>query len=116
MRVKTLLLFLFFSAAYAQNKDEAQKLIDEGIVLHDKGDYTGAIDKYSKALEADKDNLLALSEKALSVSAAGNYDEAIKVCKYAISSHPDKDLSNVYVSYANSLDHLKKTDEALKIF
>lgn len=116
MRVKTLLLFLFFSAAYAQNTTEAKKLVNEGIVLHDKGDYAGAIDKYGKALEADKDNLLALSEKALSVSAAGNYDEAIEVCKYTISTHPDKDLSNVYVNYANSLDHLKKTDEALKIY
>lgn len=116
MGVKILLLFLFFSAAYAQNKADAEKLVDEGIELHDKGDYNGAIGKYSKALEIDKDNLLALSETALSLNTFGKYDEAIKVSKQAISAHPNEDLSNVYVTYANSLDYLKKTDEALKIY
>lgn len=116
MRVKTLLLFLFFSAAYAQNKADAEKLVDEGIELHDKGDYDGAIGKYNKALEIDKDNLLALSETALTLNTSGKYDEAIKVSKQAISTHPNEDLSNVYVTYANSLDYLKKTDEALKIY
>lgn len=116
MRFKTLLLFLFFSAAYAQNKADAEKLVDEGIELHDKGDYDGAIRKYNKALEVDKDNLLALSETALSLNTSGKYDEAIKISKQAISTHPNEDLSNVYVTYANSLDYLKKTDEALKIY
>ncbi|CAD0004243.1 tetratricopeptide repeat protein [Flavobacterium salmonis] len=116
MKVKTLLLFLFFSATYAQNKAEAEKLVDEGIELHDKGDYDGAIAKYSKALEIDKDNLLALTEKAMSLNTSGKYDESIQVAKHTISTHPKEDLSTVYVSYANSLDHLHKLDEALKIY
>lgn len=116
MKVKVLLLFLLISGAYAQNKVDAEKLVNEGVILHDKGDYTGAIDKYSKALEIDKDNLLALSEKAMSLNSAGKYDESINVCKLAILSHSSDDLKNIYVSYANSLDHLKKTDEALRIY
>lgn len=116
MKVKALLFFLFFSAAYAQNKTEADKLVDEGVVLHDKGDYAGAINNYNKALEIDKDNLLALIEKAMSLNTSGNYDESIKVAKQAISSHPKEDLSTLYVSYANSLDHLHRSDEALKIY
>lgn len=116
MKIKTLLLFLFFSGAYAQNQAEAKKLVNEGITLHDKGDYQGAIDKYSKALEVDKDNLLAYSEKAMSLNSAGKYDESIKVAQQAISAHSNDDLSNLYVSYGNALDHLKKTDESLKIY
>lgn len=116
MKVKTLLLLLFFSAAYAQNKTEADKLVDEGVVLHDKGDYEGAISNYNKALEIDKDNLLALTEKAMTLNSSGNYDEAIKVSKQAILTHPKEDLSTLYVSYANSLDHLQRFDEALKIY
>lgn len=116
MKLKTLLFFLFVSGAYAQNPADAKKLVNEGVVLHDKGDYSGAIDKYSKALEVDKDNLLALTEKAMSLNTAGKYDEAINVSKHAISVHPNGELENVYVSYANSLDHLKRTDEALKIY
>lgn len=116
MKLKTLLLFLFFSVAYAQNQADAEKLVNEGVALHDKGDYVGAVDKYSKALELDKDNLLALTEKAMSLNAAGKYDEAVKVSKQTIAAHSNQDLKNVYVSYANSLDHLKRTDEALKIY
>lgn len=116
MKLKTLLLFLFISSAYAQNQPDAEKLINEGVVLHDKGDYRGAIDKYSKALEVDKDNLVALSEKAMSLNSAGKYLESIDVSKHAILTHSNEDLKNVYVSYANALDHLKKTDEALNIY
>ncbi|MBF4484059.1 tetratricopeptide repeat protein [Flavobacterium sp. CSZ] len=116
MKLKTLLLFLFISSAYAQNQSDAEKLINEGVVLHDKGDYSAAIDKYSKALEVDKDNLLALSEKAMSLNSAGKYVECIEVSKHAILTHSNEDLKNVYVSYANALDHLKKTDEALAIY
>ena len=116
MKLKTLLLFLFISSAYAQNQSEAEKLIGEGVELHDKGDYNGAIEKYSKALEVDKDNLLALSEKAMSLNSAGKYVESIDVSKHAILIHPNEDLKNVYVNYANALDHLKKTDEALTIY
>lgn len=116
MKLKTLLLFLFISSAYAQNQADAEKLINEGVVLHDKGDYGGAIDKYSKALDLDKDNLLALSEKAMSLNSAGKYVESIEIAKHAILAHSKDDVKNVYVSYANSLDHLKKTDEALTIY
>lgn len=116
MKVKTLLFFLFFSGVYAQNQVDAEKLVNEGISLHDKGDYLGAIDKYSKALEIDKDNLLALTEKGMSLNSAGKYDEAIKVSNQAILAHSNQDLKNVYVNYANALDHLKRTDEALTIY
>jgi tetratricopeptide (TPR) repeat protein len=116
MKVNALVLFLFFSISYAQNKDEAEKLVIQGIDLHDKGNYAGAIELYNKALDADKDNLLALSEKAMSLSSSTKYDEAIAVSKYTITAHPNEDVKNVYVSYANALDHLKKGDEALKIY
>lgn len=116
MKVKTLLLLLFFSGVYSQNQVDAEKLVNEGVALHDKGDYVGAIDKYSKALELDKDNLLALSEKGMSLNSAGKYDEAIKLSKQAILDHSNKDLKNIYVNYANALDHLKRTEEALMIY
>ena len=116
MKVKTLLLVLFFSVAHAQDQPAAEKLVNEGVLLHDKGDFVGAIDKYSKALELDKDNFLALSEKALSLNAAGKYEESIVVSKQAILTHANEDIANVYVSYANSLDQLKKTDQALKVY
>ncbi|MCC9064055.1 tetratricopeptide repeat protein [Flavobacterium piscisymbiosum] len=52
----------------------------------------------------------------MSLNAAGKYVESIDVSKHAILTHANEDLKNVYVSYANALDHLKKTDEALTIY
>lgn len=116
MKVKTLLFLLFFTGVYAQNKAEADKLVDAGIVLHDKGDYDGAIKIYDKALELDKDNLFALTEKSLTLNSINKFDEVITVSKHAILTHPNSGLQNIYVNYANALDHLKKSDEALKIY
>ncbi|KFF06020.1 tetratricopeptide repeat protein [Flavobacterium reichenbachii] len=116
MKFKTLLLLLFFTGAFAQNKAEAEKLVDEGVELHDKGDYTGAINKYDDALKLDKDNLLALTEKSLTLNASKNYEQGIAACKQAIAKHKNEGLKNVYVNYGNALDHLKKADEAVKIY
>ncbi len=117
MKVKTLLfLFLVFSGVYAQNKEEADKLVEAGIELHDKGDYEGAIKTYDKALELDKDNLFALTEKSLTLSSLNKFDEVIAISKQAILTHPESGLQNVYVNYGNALDHLKKNEEALKIY
>lgn len=116
---KTFLLFILIISgltSFAQNKIEAEKLVDEGVPYHDKGDYSGAINKYNKALELDKDNLLAITEKAYSLNSLEKYDEAILASKQAIKTHPGEDLKNVYVSYGNALDHLKKTDESLEIY
>lgn len=117
---KTILLLLFpllSNISVAQEKEKAEKLVSEGINYHDKGDYEGALNKYIKALELDKDNLFALAEKATTYLAQEKYDNVIEVCKRAISAHPgESDLKNVYVAYGNALDGLKKTDESIKIY
>lgn len=117
---KTILLLLFpimSNISFAQNKEEADKLVNEGIAYHDKGDYEGAISKYNKALDLDKDNLLALTEKAFSLLSQEKYDESIICCQTAIAKHPaEQDLQTVYVTYGNDLDALNKTDRALEVY
>lgn len=116
MKIKTLLFLLLFSGVYAQNQEDAEKLVEAGIVLHDRGDYEGAIKNYDNALRLDKDNLFALIEKSLTLSSLNKFDEVITISKQAIATHPNSKLQNIYVTYGNALDHLKKTDEALKIY
>ena len=117
---KTILLLVFpllTNIAFAQLKQDAEKLVDEGVAYHDKGDYDGAISKYNKALELDKDNLLALTEKAFSLLSQQKYDESIASCKKAIEKHPgEKSLATTYVTYGNALDGLKKTDQSIEIY
>jgi Flp pilus assembly protein TadD len=117
---KTILLLVFpllCSTLFGQQREEAEKLVEEGIAYHDKGDYEGAIDKYDKALKLDKDNLLALAEKAMSLLSLQKYDETIDNCRKAIEKHEgEKDLKSVYVTYGNAFDGLKKTDKSLEIY
>jgi|SRR6218665_92000 len=110
-------LLFSISISFAQNKFDADKLVNEGIPYHDKGDYEGAINKYDQALQLDKDNLLALAEKSFSLFSSKKYEESINCCKLAIEKHPDNPLlKSVYVTYGNALDGIKKTDQAFGIY
>ncbi len=117
-KIKLVLAILLISSfAFGQNREEADKLVDEGIIDHDKGEYATAIAKYDKALTLDKDNLFALAEKAMTLMSLKKYDEVISNCKKAIEKHPkDKDLKNVYVSYGNALDGLKESKKSVQIY
>lgn len=108
---------LCYTATFGQQKEAAEKLVNEGIAYHDKGDYEGAIAKYDKALQLDKDNFLALYEKAFSLLALQKYEESIQLCQTAIEKHNGKNgLGTVYVTYGNAYDYLKKTDKAIEIY
>ncbi len=115
--MKTLLLLILFPIlSFSQNKNEAEIKVNEGILLHDKGKYNDALDKYEEALNLDKNNLFAISEKAMTLEALKKYDEAIDMCKLAINIYPKEDIKTIYITYGNSLDHSKRTKEALKIY
>ncbi|MBM7420924.1 MULTISPECIES: tetratricopeptide repeat protein [Chryseobacterium] len=111
-----LLLILFPVFSFSQNKNEAEVKVNEGIILHDEGKYNDALDKYEEALKLDKNNLIAISEKAMTLEALKKYDEAIELCKLAISIYPKEDIKTIYITYGNSLDHSKRTKDALKIY
>jgi len=110
------LLILLPILSYSQNKEEADKKVNEGVSLHDQGKYNEALLMYEDALKLDKNNFLALSEKALTLNATKQYSEAVEASKLAIKTHPKNDLKNVYVSYANALDHLDQVKNSLKIY
>ncbi len=112
-----LLFVLLGNNLFSQNKTAADDLVMEGIELHDKGDYKGAIAKYDKALSVDKDNLFALTEMAYSLLSMEKNKESIEYCEKAIKLYPgDKDLNVVYVTYGNATDGLNKTEDAIKIY
>ena len=116
-------IFLFLAlifinkTSFSQNKEAAEKIVEEGIPYHDRGNYDKAIRKYNAALEVDKDNLLALSEKAYTLLMSKNYDEAIYTCKKAIEKHPkDLGLKSVYITYGTAFDALRNTERSIKAY
>jgi len=115
--VFVLISSLFCSYLFAQHTEEAENLVREGVSLEDSGKSELAITQYQRALDLDKDNLMALTEMAYSLLSVGQYEEVIKYCKKAIKTHKgEEDLKIVYVSYGNAYDMLKKTDKSIGIY
>jgi tetratricopeptide (TPR) repeat protein len=112
-----LTLALLSNQAYAQQPEAAQKLIDEGVDLHDKGEYDRAIASYDQALSLDKDNLTALTEKSLSLNAQNKFEQAVATCRLALEKYPSSPKTQaVYLCYGNALDGLHKQTEAIEMY
>jgi len=56
MKKITYLILLITSISFAQNPEAAEKMVIEGVHLHDEGKYNQALAKYDEALKTDKDN------------------------------------------------------------
>ena len=93
------------------------QLVRQGVKLHDEGRYLEAIAKYDSAIAINADTYLAYYEKALSLMAAGEYEECIRTAESALRRFPDRsDNSGLYVSYGNSYDMLKNPGKALDVY
>jgi Tfp pilus assembly protein PilF len=109
---------LFFIAlpAFSQ-KERVTQLVKEGVELHDKGDYEGAITKYDEALKIDQYDFNANYEKSLSSLYAKHYKECIEICRFMIVRFADDPLAKqVYSNYGSALDDSGETDEAIRIY
>jgi len=116
-RFITALLLLSFLFSMAQDKEEVSRLVSEGIALHDKGDFEGAIKKYDEALKIDKENFNALYEKSYSLVSMGKKKECANICKDLLKKFPDHpNLAAVYIQYGSVLDDMDKPKDALEVF
>ena len=116
--ISIFIVFTFFSnVVIAQQKEEADNLVQEGVVFQDKGDVDSAFSRYNLALKMDRDNLAALAEMAYSYLSIQKYEESINYSKRAIKTHPhDPVLKTVYVSYGNALDEEGKMEKAVDVY
>jgi len=115
---KTLLLalgILLFITANSQT--ESEKLVYEGIELHDQGKYKKALKKYDQALKIKPGDLLTFAEKAMTLQAMGDYEYCFDVCEEAIKTNPDSEyLDHIFTSYANALDLYGQPEKAIEIY
>ncbi|MFN8251519.1 MAG: tetratricopeptide repeat protein [Ferruginibacter sp.] len=119
--MKYLALFLlFFTVLFTKGSAQTEKakaLTDEGIALHDKGDYTSAIKKYDEAILADAEYVTAYYEKTLSLYTMQQYDACIDLCREVTKKFKGNPLmKGVFVQLGSSLDNQQKPEEAIKAY
>lgn len=107
---------IFSIPCFAQNQDNGKKL-QEGIDLHEKGDYSGAIKLYDQIISLDSNYSAAYYEKSYSLYKAGKLQECIAMCRLFLDKFPgDETASQVFVTYGSALDGLGKPSEAMAIY
>ncbi|MCT4582935.1 MAG: tetratricopeptide repeat protein [Flavobacteriales bacterium] len=115
-KILLLLLISYTAFTFAQIESD-QKIVGEGIALHDQGAYRAAITKYQEALAQNPNNVTAYAEKALSLMMLNEYDEVVKTCQKCIAVAPDsEELKTVYATYANAFDMMGQPKKALSVY
>lgn len=104
-------LLLLASGIFAQENN----FITEGIKMHDKGDYEGAIEFFKKALQSDKNSVHASYEIASSYLAIKNYANTIKYADKVIARNLDY-VDQAYILKGSALDLSGKPLEAINTY
>jgi tetratricopeptide (TPR) repeat protein len=97
------------------NTPEQEATIREGISLHDKKDFAGAIAKYKQVLAENPDSTLTLYELALTQYAKGDKADSLETALKGSKYHSNE-LPLFYGMIANVVDDAGKPDEAIKIY
>lgn len=118
LRPGTLVLaLLLWATAHAQRPDAAKAAVHDGVELHDQGEFKKALKKYDEALKLDKDNALAMAEKALTLNAMGQLEQSAALCQEIIRKHDGaRGMPMVYVTYGNCMDQLGRPEASLRAY
>lgn len=109
----TLLIVSPSGLLFAQN-DRAAALIQEGVELHDKRDYEGALKTYEEVLKIDKDNRDAIYEASVTCLSLKQYDKCVSYCDRLIGLKNND--AYAYLNKGTALDGMGKRDEAINIY
>jgi len=112
------ILFLLPTGVISAQEEPFKVLIQQGIELHDAGQYEAAIEKYNEALKIRPDSKLAYYEIAYSYASLHKYEESISYGHKAFASaedRPDLDLM-IYTILGSSYDDVGKPEEAIKLY
>lgn len=95
--------------------ESQEQLIREGIELHDKGDYDGAINRYEEVLRESPSNVQALYEMSFSYYAKKDYQKSIDVGYRAAQFKSDL-LEAVYVQLGTCFDDQGNPQKAVETY
>jgi tetratricopeptide (TPR) repeat protein len=92
-----------------------QALVQEGVALHDAGDYDGAIRKYKQVLADTPNEVSALLEISLSYFEKKDYENALAFAKQGAEIKSGL-LPGFYMTIGSILDETGKGQDALAIY
>jgi len=114
MRAVLSLVFSFVVViAYSQ---DVKSLIEQGIQLHDAGEYSKAIEKYLEALKIDPQNATAHYEAAFSYHLNKDYDNALKMADKAIELGDAETKLGAILIKGSVLDETGKKKESASFY
>lgn len=119
-------LLLFATAVQAQKLPEPKleptpstpaqdQLIREGISLHDRGDFDGALSRYEQVLKENPNNVLALYETAFAYFEKKEYQKTLEYA-YKLAQFKSDLLPRVYVQIGNAQDELGDPKKAIETY
>lgn len=98
-----------------ESSADQARVIDEGIRLHDRGDYDGAIEKYESVLELNPDDLLALYELSFSHFARKDYAKSLEYARKGVV-YISELRPKFFLQIASCQDNLGEGERAVKTY
>jgi tetratricopeptide (TPR) repeat protein len=89
--------------------------VREGVALHERGDFDGAIRKYEAVLAENPANTTALYELGFSYYAKKEYRKALEVA-YRGAGYQSNQLAGFYLLIGNNLDLAGEPDKAIEVY
>lgn len=114
MLIALSLLFLFNEHISAQTPFD--DYLNEGIKLHDKGDYNGAIKQYQQALQLNPNSSSVNYEIANTYFSLKNYQKTIEYSDKVLSQEKSPFRDHAYIIKGSALDLLGKPQNAIDVY
>ncbi len=114
--LSTIAILIFFTLfdLYSQERN-IQDIIEEGVELHDAGEYEEAIDRYNEVLESDSTLIDVIYEISLSYLALKDFDNASLYSTRVIDSHNKYLAPGAYAVKSEALAEMGQVDEAIQL-
>lgn len=115
MKNVLIIFFLLFSTLIIYAQPSSDKLIRQGVALHDKGMYKEAISSYEQALKINPSSMSAVYEMSLSYLQLKDYDKAIRNSTKVISANFQPLLMDAYIVKGTALAKQDRIGEAIRL-
>lgn len=113
------IFFLLFILSFLQLKSQTanEQLINEGVQLHDRGEFEAAIEKYDAVLKTEPANEAARYEKSYSLMELKKYHEAAALLQDLLKNSKNPQYrKQAYVNYGTILDFQQQGKQSLEVY